>query len=982
MGALPIVCFLFCITVSNALYRYAGTDQATCPFSLEARTDDPRDTMPIGQLLRVNITINPKCRDTLEFRFSAPWATNLSTSIAIDQSYADPMKQSQTGGFTKGFALRLQQSTLFSMWPIDRSIWQRNHTFFLYVTNLRDTNQTGNWSYDMVSQRLLNNLTCNNPSPLPNGNLTINCTLIPANNYNQTAMMTLYNAALYFRIGTVNSLLQLGDFNVTGVQQKTFTLSPSSIPQGPLPVQVHVWIGYDSYTTSPSLPNYPQRNYLSANLDKTSGSIVSFNDTTKLPIGSSSGLNFDSKCQNTSTACLITNPSQTYNKYWLDADDHTGDGASLMLLLTPTGDGDIFTQYFQVNGDTDYVITFYLLNVLATTDNGTYFGVPNLTLSVNLKAAGGATRSVTTFELGELPQSDHPIWRHFTFTVQTDADVIGLQMTLHDQCNTSYGNDLAIDDISIYRVVDAMTYTYDMGIADFRCDSHTLNFTGNFPEKVDVTVSQSKPGITFVRHYNSCSLNTCDLTIYDPDIQNGTVLSVGLAYVGWTYSTTVTCTFEIDSSTMTTSQTSTESSATTISSITSPTTSASSDTSSTILESTTNALLNMTDLPAAIQQLKEDNVTIDDTTAVLLMTSLSSQQENKNATDITLAQTLNNLGVVMMRSRSSFNISVDGMSLSGVRVNSTGGGLSLGGKTVNVDVTDQALAEFLQGETEANVLLSTTNASLSSDFLYSDVIGLSVMHLDGSEISVNDLKHPIQLTITVLPLSPEESYHCQFYNENDRRWSDANVTTVVKKDGSVICSTNHLTSFSVGVLKPAPVVKPDSESKSVPIGIIVGPAVGGALLLIIVSLVVLFIVLRRKKRAEYATEMEMGVRGQEYEKKTIRVGEQIAGRVYLGHPDTGSFVALKRLSQTDAAKNNRELSAYLKLRHPHIVQFLATYSDDYEYIVLSHMPMGNLHSLVKKGYHGDGLRQIMIDVCSAMRYMEEMQMVHCSLSAC
>lgn len=149
-----------------------------------------------------------------------------------------------------------------------------------------------------------------------------------------------------------------------------------------------------------------------------------------------------------------------------------------MLLLAPTGDGDIFTQYFQVNGDTDYVITFYLLNVLATTDNGTYFGVPNLTLSVNLTAAGGATRSVTTFELGELPQSDHPIWRHFTFTVHTDADAIGLQMTLHDQCNTSYGNDLAIDDVSIYRVVDAMTYTYDMGIADFRCDSQTVSREG------------------------------------------------------------------------------------------------------------------------------------------------------------------------------------------------------------------------------------------------------------------------------------------------------------------------------------------------------------------------------------------------------------------------------------------------------------------------------------------------------------------------
>lgn len=144
---------------------------------------------------------------------------------------------------------------------------------------------------------------------------------------------------------------------------------------------------------------------------------------------------------------------------------------------------------------------------------------------------------------------------------------------------------------------------------------------------------------------------------------------------------------------------------------------------------------------------------------------------------------------------------------------------------------------------------------------YSDVIGLSVTHPDGSEISVKDLQHPIMLRIAVSSIPSDESesyhwststielmtidYHCQFYDESKFVWSDGNVTTVVDGNGTVVCSTNHLTSFSVGsVLKSAPVANADAESKSTSIGVIVGPAVGGASLMIIVSLIVLFIVLR------------------------------------------------------------------------------------------------------------------------------------------
>ncbi|PRP87246.1 megakaryocyte-associated tyrosine-protein kinase [Planoprotostelium fungivorum] len=967
-----LIRLLFCITISSAINirENPSSPISGCSyrFSMNVTTDDLEgNTVAIGQPVQVSLLYTGDCADPqLKLLLRDAWATD-HPQAEYDGSYRD-LSNEQKGGFTDGFTLPLSEVS-FTMWPIDRSTWQRNNTSLFYardildqVVNLHNVAQFNQdyssllYGINLVTARtLLTNLTCKNPSPLPNGDITINCTLTPEI-LGQT--MTFYNVTLYFRFDSTMSLLPLGNLNINGVEERVFNLSPSSIPRGPLPVQVHVWIGYDSYTTSPSLPNYPQRNYLSANLDKTSGSIVSFNGSTTLPVGSFTSLDLNASCNTKNAngaACLITNPSQTYNSFWLDATDHTGDEASLMLLLDPTIDTDIFKQTFDVSPNTDYVITFYLLNVLATTDNGTYFGVPNLTLSVNLTTADDATTNVITFELGELPQLDHPVWQHYTFKIHTNAEDCTAALSLFNSYNASNGNDLAIDDVSIYRVVDAMSFL-DMKITNATCADLTLNFTGIFPAgsqaSVSNTIDGSDHGISV-----SCHENECSYPFGGENVRHIGKVVLTLNYLDWTVRIDVICPVLSTSAT------------TTMSHVPSTTTSylpSTTHSSTTMKASTTETSLNATDISIAIKQL---------------MTSLASSRENATEMGVTLTQTLNSLGVVMMRSRSSFNISSGGVSLSGVRVSDTGRGLSLGVKTVEVNVTSQSLNNIIRDGAEANVLLSTTSVSLSADILYSDVIGLSVMHLNGSEISVKNLPHPIQLTVTVLPLSSNDSYHCQFYDEEYNRWSDVNVTTVVDEYGKVTCSTNHLTSFSVGVLKPAAVVESDSESKSTPIGIIVGPAVGGALLLIIVSLVVVFILIRRR-RANSSMELEMGVKGQEYEKKTIRVGEQIAGRVYLGHPDTGSFVALKRLSQTDAAKNNRELTAYLKLRHPHIVQFLATYSDDYEYIVLSHMPMGNLHSLVKKGYHGDGLRQIMVDVCSAMRYMEEMQMVHCSLNAC
>ncbi|PRP87245.1 putative cAMP-dependent protein kinase catalytic subunit [Planoprotostelium fungivorum] len=870
MRALFLSCCIIILSVISVL-QHPSFQRLNCnyQFSFNVTNTDGSEveTVSIGQLVQVNISYNGNCTlFPIQLYLEDAWGLDVSSPIV---SNSGPV--GQIGGLSNGFNLSLGNQTAFAMWPIDRSTWQRHNTSVFFTRDAISLVETP-WLDGirlMVARTLLSDLTCHKTSSSSSG-ITINCTLTPEI-LNRT--MTLYNATLYYRIGVFNSSLPLGDLNITGATARDYQLNLASITQGPLPIRIHVWISYDTYRTLSDVPNYPQRNYLSANINQSSGGILTFKDRSH-------------PCISSSVHCDYTsNPHELYNPYWLDAMDHTGDDASLMMVLDPYNATDVFTKAFVVDADTDYVITFYLLNILSDTKNGFFSGVPNLTLRVNFSRDEG-TVSHLTFPMGELPSFHHPIWQHFTFTVHTDTNVTGMTLTLYDDCQTISGNDFAIDDVSIRK----------------------LKFAGVF---LTDSPLRAVVGSNVYTRINCSSSTSCSLPIHDLNVKDGSRVTLTLSYFGWSQNRVVTC------------------------------------------------------------------VATDPSDII-------GRQENKNATGITLTQTLNNLGVVMMRSRSSFNISVDGMSLSGIRVNSTSRGLNLVVKTVNVNVTSQNLKEMIPAETEANVLLSTTNTSLSSDTLYSDVIGLSVMLPDGSEISVKNLQHPIRLVVGVLPLPSNDSYRCQFFNESDNQWIDQNVTTTIYQNGTVECSTDHLTSFSVGSISKqvANITQSEAETKNVLIAVIVGPAAGGALLLIIVPLTVLFIILRRRKRARYATEMEMGLKGQEYEKKSIRVGEQIAGRVYLGHPDTGSTVALKRKSHEDPTKYQRELNAYLNMRHPHIVQFLGTYSDDHEYIVLGYASLGSLSDLVKKGYSCQQLHQTMIDVCSAMRYMEEMQMVLCSLSAC
>ncbi|PRP80758.1 tyrosine-protein kinase FRK-like [Planoprotostelium fungivorum] len=864
----------------------------------------------------------------------------LATTAAMDTSYYSmpPRSTSQTGGFpSRGFRTIIQNSgTNIVVWPIDTSLWtskKRNATVQLSYGSSA-------WSFTFqVTRRTLNQLQCKQSSPSvspPNVNCYLGYT---------GADTTFYDATLRFKSDSIDASYNWPVLNVTnGGLNQTFNLSLNSVPRGPSPIKFHTWIEYDSYTTDVSLNRYPQKNYLSGNIHVVEA-IVTFSQN--LDSTTSVSIPSDTACER--GYCLVTSVS---NANWLDTTDHTGDDASIMLVFNPTDSIPIFSQSFDVSpSDGDHIISFYLLNLLCTQGG---FANPNL----NLTVTSGVHQYV--FPLGELRMYNHPVWQYFSFPVRSNGPHIVMNLT--DSVLDTNGNDFAIDDISIYSVVDAFTLSRDMSIRDASCDtSHkTLKFKGEFERDAnfsvnELSVTQSPCG------NGSDSSSSCSLSLQGYDADN---VTLSVEYFGWQTSLHINCSY-LSSSTTTSSTT------------TSSTTTSSTTTASSTIYTSVNADVAL----QVINNLKTNpNKTIDESTARNLMTSLAS-----NGTSTSLSNTITTLGVVLMRGRENFNVSVGGISLSGVRVDGSSGNVSLKADAVRVNVGGDLVKEILQGGQRASVLLSTTanNAlsSLSQTPLYSDIIGLSVTDSDGNEISVKNTRNPILLTIIPsLPLPPSSDYNCMYFDEISNSWD--NVTTIsTANNETVICSTNHLTNFSVGVVPKVVPISQREEKSSTPLIYIVAPAVAGACLLILLSLVIVFLVLRKKKRQSGASEIELGVKGHKHEKNSIRVGDVIAGRVYIGYPDTGSFVALKRTTGADSQKNDRELNAYLKLRHPNIVQFLSTYTDDHDYLVLGHMPSGSLFDYAKKGCDDHSLTRVIIDVASALRYMEEMNMVHCNLTA-
>lgn len=172
-------------------------------------------------------------------------------------------------------------------------------------------------------------------------------------------------------------------------------------------------------------------------------------------------------------------PSASNQGNWLNVPDHTGDPNGLMFLINaPSTAATVFFEYTMDNlcANTTMKLSVWILNVNdpSLTSNPTY-QYPNMTLQ--------AVDAVTGDILGSTESGDVPadqVWHQYSivFNNQNSAS-IKLQL-INYSVGSGYGNDLAIDDITVQPCVPESHILPKLDTSV--CQSAVLNFNANVIE--------------------------------------------------------------------------------------------------------------------------------------------------------------------------------------------------------------------------------------------------------------------------------------------------------------------------------------------------------------------------------------------------------------------------------------------------------------------------------------------------------------------
>ena len=77
---------------------------------------------------------------------------------------------------------------------------------------------------------------------------------------------------------------------------------------------------------------------------------------------------------------------------------------------------------------------------------------------------------------------------------------------------------------------------------------------------------------------------------------------------------------------------------------------------------------------------------------------------------------------------------------------------------------------------------------------------VSSFHISGDALIVQDLSTPINIGMNI-PMQPEQSYICKFWNDDIGEWSTDGVLTQEHRNEDIVeCQTSHLSIFVVVIV--------------------------------------------------------------------------------------------------------------------------------------------------------------------------------------
>eukprot|EP01117_Protostelium_nocturnum_P017939 TRINITY_DN7390_c0_g1_i1.p1 TRINITY_DN7390_c0_g1~~TRINITY_DN7390_c0_g1_i1.p1 ORF type:complete len:775 (-),score=140.96 TRINITY_DN7390_c0_g1_i1:1197-3521(-) len=283
--------------------------------------------------------------------------------------------------------------------------------------------------------------------------------------------------------------------------------------------------------------------------------------------------------------------------------------------------------------------------------------------------------------------------------------------------------------------------------------------------------------------------------------------------------------------------------------------------------------------------------------------------------------------------------------------------------------------------------------SQSGERIISNVTSLSILDSDGEEIQVSELPENdrISIRIEIEENSDSSQLNCIWWDTLDRYWKNSGCSLELESSRVAVCTCSHLTSFTVSKKVQTQNVIPTQEGNSNSnVAAIVAPVVIGILLLLVLVVVAILLIKRRKKAAakSSASDLEM-VNVGALEKDDINVQDKIGqggyAVVFKGTYKGTTPIAVKKLiKESGQWEFLKEIETVKRLHHPHIIQFLGIFRDEYSKtcIVLEYMEKGSLlDNLRESTLDSNQLIRIACDISAGMTYLEGMDVVHCDISA-
>ncbi|PRP82666.1 protein tyrosine kinase src [Planoprotostelium fungivorum] len=272
------------------------------------------------------------------------------------------------------------------------------------------------------------------------------------------------------------------------------------------------------------------------------------------------------------------------------------------------------------------------------------------------------------------------------------------------------------------------------------------------------------------------------------------------------------------------------------------------------------------------------------------------------------------------------------------------------------------------------------------------ITGLSAVGPDGKELLVVDAKGNFTINMKLNGGIPtDKTVACIYWNETQPSWMRDNCVTSYNESLQLVsCSCNHLTNFSIAIVKPPAQSATDAESLSPPTTsgfplrtlLLIVCIGGGSLVLIIVAIVVTVSVRRSKSRSkdrgeEFELSLERSVPTMSTDSvvTSTKIGEGKYGTVYRGLLHSTTDVAVKKLVYLQEKPSFlREADVMQRLHHPYIVQYFGMYTnvENAMNLVMEYMPEGDLQSYLRNcpQLSADVLLNMVIDVAAALAYIE------------